>query len=427
MKISNLSYNLQKDKKYILTCSYGPDSMALFRYLVDNGYDFVVAHVNYHILEQADDDLRKILDICKVFSKKVYVLDIHMPEGVNEEDWARKVRYSWFDDLAKRLGIPDVLVAHNKNDLIETYIMQKDKGQHLHFGIQNFIHLEYCNIVRPLLNYSKNQLLEYCKETNTDYSIDPSNFDSKFKRNAIRLKMKDYSENDLDTLFAVINHYNEQNNKVLNKYLKYFDDVLGFDFASAHKDGLNQLEFHICLLYYIEKEGVSCELGRGRAEAIYHKLMHHKKNSTDYLSEDTWFFYEYGFIKIGRKHSSYCFDIEEINSIFNVNINELEYNADKSKFSIKNAISADFLLKNNEKLAVNRLFISMKLPLSLRDVRPGIFDEKGNLIYVPRYQRHPRENGVLQFSLENLEKNMRVICKKQNYALYYKAVEKSYY
>ena len=47
---------LSKKHKYLLTCSYGPDSMALFYYLLENGYSFEVAHVNYHILEQADDD-----------------------------------------------------------------------------------------------------------------------------------------------------------------------------------------------------------------------------------------------------------------------------------------------------------------------------------------------------------------------------------
>ena len=46
--------NLDKNKKYLLACSYGPDSMALFSMLLEEGYRFEVAHVNYHFRNESN-------------------------------------------------------------------------------------------------------------------------------------------------------------------------------------------------------------------------------------------------------------------------------------------------------------------------------------------------------------------------------------
>ena len=46
--------NLNKNQKYLLACSHGPDSMALFYMLKEEGYNFAVAHVNYHHREESN-------------------------------------------------------------------------------------------------------------------------------------------------------------------------------------------------------------------------------------------------------------------------------------------------------------------------------------------------------------------------------------
>ena len=57
-----MSFNYDKDKTYILACSFGPDSMALFHMLLKEGYKFVVCHINYNTREaalQSNDTLPK--------------------------------------------------------------------------------------------------------------------------------------------------------------------------------------------------------------------------------------------------------------------------------------------------------------------------------------------------------------------------------
>ena len=99
--------NLDKNKKYILACSYGPDSMALFSYLIKEKIYFEIAHVNYHILKQANDDEIGIRNEAKKYNIKVHVLETNMPKGVNEEDWAREIRYEFFKEVAIKTNIKD--------------------------------------------------------------------------------------------------------------------------------------------------------------------------------------------------------------------------------------------------------------------------------------------------------------------------------
>ena len=68
-----LKIDLDKNKKYILACSYGPDSMALFDLLLKNNYDFVVCFLNYKTRAESDIEEEKITTFCKAFSKKLYM------------------------------------------------------------------------------------------------------------------------------------------------------------------------------------------------------------------------------------------------------------------------------------------------------------------------------------------------------------------
>mgnify|MGYP004445916441 CR=1 FL=1 len=89
--------NLPKDKRYLLTCSYGPDSMALFDMLVKENYIFDVAHVNYGLRKEADQETSDL----KAYSEKqnipCHILKINDNLGTNNlENKCRKVRYEFF-------------------------------------------------------------------------------------------------------------------------------------------------------------------------------------------------------------------------------------------------------------------------------------------------------------------------------------------
>lgn len=421
MKQLKITTSLNKNEKYILTCSYGPDSMALFRYLLDENFDFEVAHVNYHILDQANEDCKKIVDFCAKFNKKLHILSIHMPPSVNEEEWARDVRYSWFDHLSKTTGIKNVLVAHNKNDSLETFVMQKEKGVHLYYGIKEKMERKDSIILRPLLPYFKSELEEFCRSTNTDFSIDPSNFDTKFRRNKIRKELSEQNNEFLKNLDAEMSKLNEENQNIIQKYKSFVDEIYGFDFFKALEAGLDEKEFQIVLLYLISKLKIDCEIGTGRNKEIFHKASTFKGVSKDYLAEDFYLYFEYGFLKIDSPHIPYKFEVdgETKNEFFEIDIRKIDLlkAPHTKKIFVKNCTSAAFFDKNGVKTPINRALSKMKVPLSLRDIWPAIFDDRGRIIYIPRFQKNFKEKGILTPNIKNLEKLTRVNCKKDIFEL----------
>jgi len=416
MKQLKIKTNLNKSEKYILTCSFGPDSMALFRYLLDNDFDFEVAHVNYHILAQSDSDCKKIVDFCGVFHKKVHILSTHMPSGVNEEEWARDVRYDYFDYLAKKTGITKILVAHNKSDLVETYIMQKQKGTHLYYGISENLTRKKSIIVRPLLNYTKDELLEFVLATNTPYSIDPSNTNPAFYRNKIRLDLRSLKPEEIEELFEKCMADNAKNERILAKYNPYFDEVYGFNFQEALKSGLKEDELHVLLIKYFKDKGIVAEISEGRAHEIYLKASAINRPSIDRINSRFNLYYEYGYLKIDEPHCKYECELNSMlsNDCFEINKDKLDefMKTQNSRILIKNAVSAAFFEKNGQKTSINRLLSKMKVPLSIRDIWPGLFNENGELIYVPRFRKDSKKEGIISPNLTNLEKLTLVNCQK---------------
>ena len=60
-----MKIDLDASKKYLLACSFGPDSMALFSLLKEQGYTFEVAHVNYNMRSESLDEMTKLNEYCK--------------------------------------------------------------------------------------------------------------------------------------------------------------------------------------------------------------------------------------------------------------------------------------------------------------------------------------------------------------------------
>ena len=398
---------LSKDEKYILTCSYGPDSMALFNYLLVNNFNFVVAHVNYHILEQADDDENGIRKFAKLYNIPVYVLDTNMPEGVNEEMWAREVRYNYFVALAKQLGIKNVLVAHNKDDNIETYLLQKQRGGiYLTYGLKKLIQREGINIIRPLLSLKKQELEDYCKDNKIPYSIDPSNADTKFKRNEIRKKLATISDCEKESILEEIKEKNAQNLTILKKFkslgLPNFVDTTKKLFKSVNKN-----DFQLILIYILRKKGIYTSFSLGRCQNLLDLINERKANHVEKINGNYLLVLTYGIIKVINEPQNYCYVFKENcfeNQVFKLNKNSKDFQKIEKEFplTIKPAIDGISYKKNNQTLKVNREYISWKMPLYLRKVWPGIFDKDGKLIFVPHYQTKIKKGGLLNFREEDL-------------------------
>ena len=407
MKSLKKVMRLSKKEKYLLTCSFGPDSMALFYYLLKHGFTFEVAHVNYHILEQADDDERGIKEFAEKYNIKVHVLKTYMPKNVNEEIWAREVRYNYFEKVAKERNIKKVLVAHNKGDDIETYLLQKERGGvFYHYGLEKISKRGDVKIVRPFLNITKNELEEYCKSNSVPFSIDLSNFDSRFKRNKIRKDLKKLNDDEINNILIEIKTKNLQNLSIFTKYKK-----LGIpNFINCYDKLFKEItieEFQLLLIALLKKKDVFIPISKGRVENLLSVINNKPATYKEKINKDYFLYFDYGIIQIIKKPKRYTYyfeNIDEANEVFRLNKEAENINLILNSFplTIKPAIEGKTFKVKGHTLKVNREFIYWKMPSYLREVRPGIFDKNGNLIYVPRYQKKVKKNGLLSFKCSQL-------------------------
>ena len=112
-----------------------------------------------------------------------------------------------------------MLVAHQKDDLIETYLMQKERKLGVsYYGLRQSNTIKGVKVFRPLLDYTKQDLLTYCKDHQISYGIDESNESDDYTRNKIRHhKIDKMSDQDKDALVAIID---EKNRKKEEHYRK---------------------------------------------------------------------------------------------------------------------------------------------------------------------------------------------------------------
>ena len=189
--------NLDKNKKYLLACSFGPDSMALFDMLLKEKYSFEVAHVNYHLREESDFEEKSLREFCEKEKIKLHVFQNSKIFNSNVEANCREVRYSFFASLYKAYGFDGLLVAHNEDDLIETYLLQKRrKNLVFHYGLAAQNTLKDMVVYRPLLSWTKENLLKYCDKELIPYAIDKTNLQPIYLRNILRLKTVSKMDSD---------------------------------------------------------------------------------------------------------------------------------------------------------------------------------------------------------------------------------------
>lgn len=189
-KVANTisNYNLiEPGDKLVLGVSGGPDSMAMLNSLLE--YNIVVAHVNHGLRENAVIDEKYVEDFCSQKGIEYHVLHANIKEKAKEygrglEDTGRIVRYSFFDEVADKVGANKIVIAHNMNDRVETIIMNLIRGT----GTQGLKGIELKNgkYIRPLLLCSREEIEKYCEECQLNPRHDETNDENDYTRNKIR-------------------------------------------------------------------------------------------------------------------------------------------------------------------------------------------------------------------------------------------------
>ena len=227
----NKKYNLiENDDIIVVGFSGGPDSVFLVEMLkkLQHFFNFKIylVHIN-HLLrgEDADSDENFSFEYAKknnleIFIKRIPVKEIAKEVGKTLEEVGREERYKFFFEIYEKVRATKIATAHNKDDQIETFLFRLIRGTSLQ-GLEG-IKIKNNNVIRPISEIYKKDILEYLNKNEIQYKIDKTNFENEFTRNSIRLDLIPFIEERYnikfkDKIFSLIEEIRENNqNNSLN-------------------------------------------------------------------------------------------------------------------------------------------------------------------------------------------------------------------
>ena len=184
---------LKRGDKVIVALSGGADSVCLLYALnelkSDLGITLEVCHVNHKLRgEQSDADERFVRELCAKLCITLHVraIDVNALKQKHQslEECAREARYSYFAEIGTGAL---VATAHTANDNAETVLLNLTRGT----GLKGLCGIPPMrgNIIRPLIEATRAEILAYLAKRNADYVTDESNFSEEFTRNYFRLNI----------------------------------------------------------------------------------------------------------------------------------------------------------------------------------------------------------------------------------------------
>jgi len=253
------TFPILQQNKNLLAFSAGVDSSALFFLLLENNIDFDIALVNYNLRENSIKEELHAIELAKKYNLKCYTIQAPSFEN-NFEKNARDFRYDFFDKIISKNSYDNLLTAHQLNDQLEWFLMRLTKGAGTTelLGLEPISKRKNYTIIRPLLNNSKDELLDYLELNNFPYFIDKSNFEEKYERNIFRRNFSDkllaqykdgikrsfdYLREDKQNLFTgykEVFHYKEmyvlsyQEDSIITRLVDKYLKILGY-LLSGHQ------------------------------------------------------------------------------------------------------------------------------------------------------------------------------------------------
>ena len=168
--IDNIRENglLENCRGLVLCISGGSDSMSLLHFFLENkglyGIPFVVAHVNHGLRAESEDEEKYLKEFCDTRKVPIEILHADIsgtkPKGKSTEEYAREVRYDFFNNIRDKYGYTHIATAHNADDNTETMLLNIIRGCGIS-GLCGIPVKREDGIIRPLLRCSKKEIYEY--------------------------------------------------------------------------------------------------------------------------------------------------------------------------------------------------------------------------------------------------------------------------
>lgn len=252
---------IKKNEKILIAFSGGPDSVFLYNLLnfLKEEYflEISLTYINHNLREDVEDDLKFVKNFSEENEVPLYIESVNVRKYATEnkksiELSARELRYEAIEKVLQNINYDKIATGHNLDDNIETFIFRLLRGTSLK-GLKG-IPEERGNIIRPILQFEKKEILNCLQENKKNYIIDYTNNENDYTRNYIR--------NEIFPMFVNINpNFRNKINELINEINK----------RKNSKDNILKEKF----VQYLEKYDV--ELSRKKIDRIYETLYNKKR------------------------------------------------------------------------------------------------------------------------------------------------------
>ena len=205
--------------------SGGPDSLALAYlakcYSIKNKIKVKYFIVDHKLRKESSLEAKTVKEILKKIDINCKILKWNGKKpSTNIQAEARNKRYSLLTNECKKTGIKYLLLGHHINDLFENFFIRLVRGSGLKGLISFSKNTKYINkdpnILRPLLDLEKNDLLYISKKVFNFFVKDPSNINEDYKRTRIRNLLRSLEKEGLDKkkLITTINNLKDSDKSI---------------------------------------------------------------------------------------------------------------------------------------------------------------------------------------------------------------------
>lgn len=238
-----------KNQKLAVAVSGGSDSLALCLllswFIKEYGGELHCLTIDHQLRSDSLSEAVIVGEILKGLgiSHKIISWEGKKPKS-NIQEEARFARYSLLTEYCHKNNISYLATGHQKNDQAENFIIRLDHGSGIYglSGIPSIGEFNKIKIIRPLLNFTKQELQEFLVSQNIKWIEDPSNMNEKFTRVKIRNILKRYPE-WIDKIATVSNNLLKAKDCIeyfLNKSIKELVEIHSNSVA-IKQEGFNEL------------------------------------------------------------------------------------------------------------------------------------------------------------------------------------------
>lgn len=389
MKFSRLqkslsNQNITAENEIPVAFSGGPDSIFLTEGLIKLGYKPLLIYINYHDSPTVYIEEKIVKQYSQINRLKLIEHEVNIPDNVNFEDEARKIRYKFFSDVIKIHPNKFILTAHHKNDDIETMILQINRNNIVdYYGLKEKNDIFGVTVIRPILNYTKLEIIEYLTKNNISFYDDPTNYEQERQRNILRANLKNIDYNHYKNLKISLNQkVKEEKDKIKNiANGKYISKKI----YSTLNDNEKKRLLNFLLNYnlgYSNSNLINICLMRLKSNKSFEENL---KNNISLFQDKNNFFFG---TTTDKRNYSYIIEKEGYYKFkeFDIEIKLGNFNIKDFPIFIETPKQKDIIETNIKQNNVIKFLKHHNVPNFLINIFPIIKNKDKKIIYVPFYE-----------------------------------------